>query len=41
MAVEHDLRAKRRMTGHLDGDVSPVRVQDVERVVIDKSPLGF
>ena len=28
------------MTGHLDGDASPVRIDDVERVMIDERPLG-
>src|SRR5438552_3865145 len=41
MTVQDDLCAERRMTGHLDGDVSPVWVDDVERVVIDERPLGF
>jgi hypothetical protein len=41
VAVEDDLRAKRRVTGHLDGDVAPLWVEDVERVVIDVRPLLF
>ena len=34
MAVEDDLRAERRVPGHLDRHVSPLRVHDVERVVV-------
>ena len=29
------------MARHLDGDVSPVRIHDVERIVIDEGSLGF
>ena len=39
MAVEDDLRPERWMPGHLDGHVSPLRVQDVEGVVVDEGPL--
>ncbi len=41
MAVEHDLCTKRGMARHLDGDMAPVGVQDVEGVVIDVAWLGF
>ena len=34
MPIQHDLRPKRRMTAHLDGDVSPIGIKNVERVVI-------
>jgi hypothetical protein len=37
--VEDDLGAERWMPGHLDGHVSPLRVQDVEGVVVDEGPL--
>jgi hypothetical protein len=33
--VEEDLRAERRMPGHLDRHVAPFRVNQVERVVVD------
>jgi len=39
MAVQDDLGAERWVAGHLDGDVAPLRVEDVERVVIDVRPL--
>jgi hypothetical protein len=29
------------MTSHLDGDVPPVGVDDMKRIMIDKCPLGF
>jgi hypothetical protein len=35
VAVEHDLRAERRVPGHLDRHVPPVRVDDVEGIVVD------
>jgi len=41
MAVQHDLRGKRRMTGHLDRDVPPVGIQDMERVMLNECTLGF
>ena len=34
MAVEDDLRGERRVPGHLDGHMTPLRVHDVERVVV-------
>jgi hypothetical protein len=39
VAVEDDLRPERRMPGHFDRHVSPLRVQDVEGVVVDEGPL--
>ena len=39
VAVEDDLRAERWMPGHFDRHVSPLRVQDVEGVVVDEGPL--
>ena len=36
MAVEDHLRAERRVPGHLDRQVPPLRVHDVERVVVDE-----
>ena len=39
MTVEDDLRPKRGMARHLDHDVAPLRVHNVERVVIDESGL--
>jgi hypothetical protein len=41
MTVEKDLGPKRGMARHLDGDVSPVRIHDVERIVMDEGSLGF
>ena len=35
VAVEDDLRAERRVPGHLDDQVPPLRVHDVEGVVVD------
>ncbi len=35
MAVEDDLCPERRMASHFDGDVAPVRIKDVKRVVLD------
>ena len=35
VAVEDDLRAERRVPGHLDHQVAPGRVHDVEGVVVD------
>ena len=35
VAIEDDLRAERRVPRHLDRDVSPHRIHDVERVVVD------
>jgi len=37
--VEDDLGAERRVPGHLDGQVSPDRVHDVERVVVHERRL--
>src|SRR3954449_10336478 len=39
MPVEDDLRPERWMPGHLDGHMSPLRIQDVEGVVVDEGPL--
>ena len=39
VAVEDDLRAERRVPGHLDRHVAPGRVHDVEAVVVDERPL--
>jgi hypothetical protein len=41
VAVEDDLRAERRMPRHLDRHMTPLRVDDVKRIVIDvfASPL--
>ena len=41
MTVQHDLRAERWMPRHLDRDVSPIGINDVERIVIDECSLGF
>jgi hypothetical protein len=41
MAVKHDLCTKRGMTRDFDGEVSPVGILDVERVVIDIAELGL
>jgi hypothetical protein len=35
VAVQDDLGTEWWVAGHLDGDVAPLRIQDVERVVID------
>jgi len=35
VAVADDLGAERRMAGHLDRDVAPLGIHDVERVVVD------
>jgi hypothetical protein len=35
MTVEQDLRAERREPGQLDRDMAPVRVLDVEGVMVD------
>ena len=40
VAVQHDLRGERRMAAYFDGDVSPLGVQNVKGVVIDKG-IGF
>lgn len=34
MSIQDDLCAERRMTAHLDGDMSPIGVENVERVVV-------
>ena len=39
VAVEDDVRPERRMAGHLDGQVPPLGIPDVKRVVIDEGPL--
>ena len=39
MPIERNLQAKGRMTAHLDGEVSPLRVDNVEMVVINQRPL--
>jgi len=39
VAVEDDLRPERRVPGHFDRHVSPLRVQDVEGVVVDEGPF--
>ena len=39
VAVEDDLRGERRVPGHLDRDVSPLRIHDVERVVVHERLL--
>ena len=39
MAVEDDLRGERRMPGHLDRDVTPVGIHEVEGVVVDERLL--
>ncbi len=36
---EDDLRPERRMPGHLDRQMPPLRVHDVKRVVVDEGPL--
>jgi len=41
MTVQHDLRAERWMPRHLDRDVSPIGIDDVERIMIDEHSLGF
>src|SRR6185312_6288147 len=35
VAVEDDLRAERRMPRHLDRHMTPLRVDDVKRIVVD------
>jgi hypothetical protein len=37
MTVEDDLCPKRLMARHLDNDVAPLRIHDVERVIVDES----
>src|ERR1700694_769150 len=39
MPVADDLSAERRMTGHLDGDVPPLCVPDVEGVMVHERRL--
>ena len=39
MPIERNLQAKGRMTAHLDGEVPPLRVNNVEMVVIDQRPV--
>jgi hypothetical protein len=39
VAVEDDLGAKGWMPGHFDRQVSPLRVHDVEGVVVDEGPF--
>jgi hypothetical protein len=39
VAVEDDLGPEGRMPGHLDGEVAPLRIQDVERVMVDVGHL--
>src|SRR5712691_1987070 len=34
VAVEDDLRAEWRMASHFDGDVAPVWIQDMKRIVV-------
>src|SRR6267378_4358896 len=38
MAVQDDLSGERRMAADLDGQMAPVRVKDVKRVVVDIKP---
>jgi hypothetical protein len=38
MPIERNLQAKGRMAAHLDGEVSPLRVHNMEMVVIDQRP---
>jgi len=39
MSIQDDLCSKGRMAAHLDGDMPPIRVKNVERIVIDKRIL--
>src|SRR5262245_26965412 len=39
MPIERNLQAKGRMTTHLDGEVSPLRVDNVEMVMVDEPPV--
>ena len=36
MAVQDDLSGEGRMAANLDGQMAPVRIEDVKRVVVDK-----
>ncbi len=38
--IQDDLRAEGRMARHLDGEVPPLRIQDVKGVVLDERFLG-
>jgi hypothetical protein len=39
MAIEHDLRAERRVAGHLDREMPPLRIEDVEGVMVHERSL--
>ena len=39
MPIERNLQAKGRMAAHFDGEMSPLRVDNVEMVVIDQRPV--
>ena len=41
MAIQHDLRGKRRVRAELDGYMPPFRVHDVERILIDVGLRGL
>src|SRR5436309_5321941 len=36
VTVQHDLSGKRRVPADFDGEVAPVRIEDVKRVMIDE-----
>src|SRR5215510_3849953 len=41
MAIQNDLRTEGRMAGHLDGDVPPIGIHDVEGIVVNKDLFRF
>lgn len=41
MAIQNDLRTERRMAGHLDGDVPPVGIYDMEGIVVNEDSFRF
>src|SRR5262245_66407172 len=39
MPIERNLQAKGRMTAHFNGEMSPLRVDNVEMVMVDEPPV--
>jgi len=41
VAVQHDLRTERGMTGKFKRNMPPIRIHDVKRIVFDERSFGF